>query len=819
MRTFLLAGVAIAALALPATAIAQDKSAQPPVDTDDKSTIESGETPGSSSDASPDSQAASGLADIVVTAQRKVETAQRAAIAIDVVGGNDLAGNGITQINRLSELVPALTIQQIGPSTSSFIRGVGNFSVSINSDPAVAFNIDGVYVGRLTATSGTFYDLDRVEVLKGPQGTLYGRNATAGAINVIPTQPKLGEFSGYVTASYGNYNSIIAEGAINAPLGENGALRVSGTVTNRDGYLNDGTSDDKTQALRFQMKSELTPDLTVRVAADYTHLGGKGNGYTYINTHIFNPVTSQFVVTPTNFARSEGLLSPLSQAFFQRLGAGVGGTVRTTRNPFPQLFQNSNFYGAHADIIWDTGIGVLTVIPAMRFDKVRNLNPSGGFPILNDQRDFQYSLEARFAGAAGIVDYMVGAFYYNEEVRLRSASRTFGTNTNFTQPTVQTTESYAPFARVTANLTDALRLVGGVRYTQDSKNLTARTTTIAVACAIAPPTRCPTAVLPGDAVLRPELLPFAIPAATGTIPGPVPGQLIIRSDLPPFDRSLKNEKVTYRAAVEFDVAPASLLYASLETGFRSGGLTTLVGFETYEPEFITAYTLGSKNRFFDNRVQLNIEAFYWKYRNQQVAHPGLDRGTPPRPGSITENIGNSVIKGVEVSGRVLVTPTTTLSADVQYLDTKSKSFSYQTPAALRPRTNCVTTAVAGSIPPLVNIDCSGLPSFNSPKWTMNLAARQTVPLGEYELAFGADTQYKTRRYMGFEYQPEQLQGSSWTSNANISFGPADSQWSISAFVRNIENNRLYGAPFAFANVLIAYTTPPRTYGARANVKF
>ena len=135
------------------------------------------------------------LETIVVTAQRRVETAQRAAVPIDVVSATALVDAGVTQVGRLNDLVPALTVQPTSTGNLIFIRGVGNFTVTPNADPASAFNYDGVYVGRTSGTSGAFFDLERVEVLKGPQGTLYGRNATGGAINVLPVQPKMGEFS------------------------------------------------------------------------------------------------------------------------------------------------------------------------------------------------------------------------------------------------------------------------------------------------------------------------------------------------------------------------------------------------------------------------------------------------------------------------------------------------------------------------------------------------------------------------------------------------------------------------------------------------
>ena len=124
-----------------------------------------------------------------------------------------------------------------------YLRGVGNFSANALSDSAIAFNIDGVFVARPSSTSGVLYDIDRIEVLKGPQGTLYGRNATGGAINIITRKPELGKFGGDASVSYGNYDAIQFNGALNAPLGERAAVRVAGQYVKHDGYMTDGTSD------------------------------------------------------------------------------------------------------------------------------------------------------------------------------------------------------------------------------------------------------------------------------------------------------------------------------------------------------------------------------------------------------------------------------------------------------------------------------------------------------------------------------------------------------------------------------------------------
>ncbi|WP_174279019.1 TonB-dependent receptor [Sphingomonas bacterium] len=846
MRKLLLAGTAMALALVPGMALAQDAGAQQPVgagnvpaaqDSTGQPPVAAGNAVPSqqasgiqdgsaTADATAQTQASTGIQDIIVTAQRREESSQKAAIAISVVGGAGLIGAGIAQPERLNQLVPALTIANVGPSATSFIRGVGNFSVSVTSDPAVAFNYDGVYIGRLTATSTTFFDIDRVEVLKGPQGTLYGRNATAGAINVLPTQPKIGELSGYGTISYGNYHALVGEAAVNLPIGDNGAVRISGVINDRHGYESDGTSDDKSEGLRLQVKAKLTPALTARLSFDYSHLGGAGAGASYLNTYVCGAATPttpgrtpHCIVTPTNIPRSDGILSARSQAFETSRNSAIAGRKY---DPFPSLYQDSSFYGSNADIEYDTGVGTLTVIPAVRFDHVVNRNAGGGFPIANNQKDIQYSVETRFAGKVNLFDYTLGFFYYNEDAKLQAGTVASATSENFQDPTQVKTESYAPFLRLTANLTNRLRLVGGIRYTHDHKDFLAHGITIAETCNAG--FTCPTAILP-PAITSFYALPFAVPAnqsATPSIPvriaGPTPNTTIARTDIF-FNNKLSNGHATYRGAVEFDLAPASLLYASYETGFRSGGFNNAVGLETFQPEYLDAFTVGSKNRFFDNRVQLNVEAFYWNYKNEQIAHAAVDALN--RPGSYTQNIGKSKIKGVEAEGRVLVTKTTELTADVQYLDAKDKSFTYSTLGY--PYTNCAVSP--STLPPLFglvpffNVNCAGQRSYNAPKWSVNLGGSQTVPLGDYKIVFGVDTAYKTKRYTYFDYATEQLQPSSWTTNAQVSFGPKDGHFSVQGFVRNIENDRLLTAPVAFGGVLTSFTTPPRTYGARLSVKF
>ena len=774
-----------------------------------------------------------GLGDIVVTAQRRSESSQKAAIPLSVIDGAALTATGATQADRLNELVPALTIEPNSTGNIIFLRGVGNFTVVAASDPAVGFNYDGVYIGRPSSTSGVFYDLDRIEVLKGPQGILYGRNATGGAINILPAQPKIGQLSGHVSGSFGNFSRINAEGAINVPMGDNGALRVSATTSNHDGYYADGTQDEKSYAMRVQMKAELTPNLTVRVSGDYAHDGGKGQSVNYYGRYIYNPRvplsttpipgTSYYTFAPTTVSNDQGVQSPISQAYRQTVPFGpYGARLLDALLPYPP-HQNSNFYGFNAEVTLETGAGTFTLIPSWRYSDIDQLSTAGAFMYSNQETDEQHSFELRFAGKRlGIFDYTLGAYYFRESIN-STVALTISNVGSWQKPNYDT-KSYAGFGRVVANLTDQFRVVGGIRYTKDDKGFIYSATSAVINClarTVQGAPNCPTAPLI-PLVSSPSQLPFPFPAAGGapipvfTSPGP-PNYLIIRSDAV-FNRTKSSSRTTYRGAVEFDLAPQSMLYASIETGYRSGGFSAAAGFEDFDPEYITAYTVGMKNRFLNNRIQLNIEGFIWDYKNQQVNHVGLDLNG--RSANYTQNVGASKIKGFEVDGRFLVTPTTLVNFDVQYLDAKQKSFSYLAGPGTPPLTGCNVTYNAANASPYL-IDCAGFDSYNSPRWTINFGAQQTIPLGDFQLVIGADTQYKGRRNIGFAYLPEQTIPGNWTSNAQISFGAADERWSISAYVRNIEDDRIpiYSSTHPSASFLIAGATAPRTYGVRAGFKF
>ncbi|MDR7154344.1 iron complex outermembrane receptor protein [Sphingobium xenophagum] len=571
-----------------------------------------------------------GLEEIIVTAQRRVESSQRAAVAIDVATPSDLERVGAGTANGLNAVAPSLYVTRAGgASTSYFIRGVGNFTNNSFSDPAVAFSLNGVYLGRPTSTTGTFFDLERVEVLKGPQGTLYGRNATGGAINVLYQKPKIGEVSGYASAGYGNYDSVDLEGAINLPIGTEGAVRLSGKLVDQDGFNQDGTYDEKGEALRGQMFAQLTDGLSMNIVADWAHTGGVGPGASYNGTLRFAPGTPAsanapanyvFSAAPSNLGPRTGLYSPEAGAY--RSTIVIGGGFINPGTP-DRSYQDTTNWGVSSEIKADLGAAELTLIPAYRETKLDFASPGPGFKsFVVKEQNRQFSIEARLAGSVGPVDWLLGGYHFDEDI---SAGQTI--NQYFVQ-SIQAfdtgTTSNAAFGRLTFNVSDAFRLVGGLRYTQDKKYFDAVVQTIVVPCTNAAPPggagcfggpSMPTGMTLAEvaAQIPAAQLPFGFPTAPGPANArPYGSNGNILFYLPTvIDSRVTNSRATYRLSAEYDITPSSLLYASYETGYRSGGFNVALGRESYAPEYIEAFTIGSKNRFFGNRLQLNLEAFHW----------------------------------------------------------------------------------------------------------------------------------------------------------------------------------------------------------------
>jgi iron complex outermembrane receptor protein len=394
-----------------------------------------------------------GIEEVVITAQRRSESAGRAALPVSVLAPDDLRAAGVVKPQELGDLVPALQVANTAaPIPIYYLRGAGNFTGNALTDSAVAFNVGGVFIGRPHATAGFFYDLERIEVLKGPQGTLYGRNATGGAINVVPRNPQIGEWDGEANAEYGNEDYLRVDGAVNVPFGEKAALRTALFHVSHDGCMDDGMDDQDDTAGRVSLLMDPTDQLSIQLTADYFDQGAAGPGSMPVALDpdnrfgISSPETDAFLATQTNFL------------------------VRRGFNPIDRnQYLDNQFWGLSGTVDWYTDAGTVTVIPAYREGHLDTISTGTGVLVTTLEDDRQTSLEARLASDLdGRFDYIAGVYWFDET----NDMPLFVPNTQYSlavQEYSTGVESAAAFARLTYELTESMRGTLGARYTHEDK--------------------------------------------------------------------------------------------------------------------------------------------------------------------------------------------------------------------------------------------------------------------------------------------------------------------------------------------------------------
>jgi iron complex outermembrane recepter protein len=773
---------------------------------------------------SDSSDTSGGIQEVVVTAQRRTETLQEAAIPVSVLTGAELTNANVTEPTQLTNLVPALQVAPAaGPYNLFYLRGVGNFNANSLSDSAIAFNVDGVYIGRPSSTTGFFYDVDRLEVVKGPQGTLYGRNATGGAINVITTAPQLGVFGAAGSVDGGNYSSLRLDGSLNVPVGDTMAFRIAGIRVKHDGYMNDGTDDQDDYGGRASFRFDPSDTLNFNLVGDYFHQGGQGVGATPL-------LAPNGVATPSTFNVDQriGFFSPQGQALYTSQPAG---TLGTNFYPFPAGFQqnqDNHWWGVSGTMNWTSALGTLTVIPGYREGDLNYVSYVPGFAVDQQERSSQESAEVRFASNEKYpLHGILGYFYYKDETRDPTDSYTSNWNGQYDHDLAADTKSNAVFGRLTYDIKPELRINAGARQTWEDKDFSGDRISLtrvcfAPVCPGAPPlpygTTPPALTGPGQ-VINPAFGPPPYGGFPDIINSPAVAQFAS-----PFlnDDSRSFSNFTWHAGIDWDVAPQHLVYASVETGFKAGGFyfspTTTDGSGSYDPETIRAYTLGSKNRFLDNRLQANLEVFYWRYSNQQLSHLITIEGVPT---FATTNVGKADYKGAELEVEYLATPNTTLTADIQYLDATYKSFVYDTSnqnGGTWNGTGCPSVAVTADA---YTVDCSGKTPPYAPEWSMVFGGQQKVPVAFGDFVLALDAHFQTSTYVGLEYLPIENQPSYWITDAQLSFQAPHDRYYVTAYVNNMFDETIKSQIYPTPGTAIYSTTlrPPRTYGLRIGFKF
>lgn len=722
-----------------------------------------------------------GLQEIVVTAERRNESIQNAPLAITAISGEALSNAAVVKSSDLNKLVPDVHIVDSGTQDVIRIRGVGTQIQNALQDPQIAFSVDGVFISSPSGSDGVFYDLDRVEVLKGPQGTLYGRNATGGALNVITARPK-DRFEANAGIEVGNYHELRTNGMLNLPLTQSTALRFAFLTVSHEGYLTSGYDDARDAAGRVELLTHFGERASLLLTADYFHQGGMG-----INFVPLNPVTNQYQ-NPRNPWQDSPPGNYLDPADQQRC---VGQTLGVA---FPYCANRAgrtvkNVWGVMGQYDYRFDGATLTVIPAFRTTNSNVLYfPRMAWTHIDSQLP-QGSIEARLASTgASRLQWLVGVYGLDSR---NDADQLFFQPNPYPHPPyiylannnpVQLTDrSFALFTQETYSLTNALRFTLGGRYTYEGKTKSGNNRLIQAAAACDP------------------YLAYGATYDGTTCSYPERGSDHWNSG-------------QYRVALDYDVTAHSLLYASVSTGEHAGGFFQGLPPDSYGPETLTAYALGSKNRFLDQRVQVNGEIYYWDFRDLQYTTTGFL--TPPIIGAVTLNAGRARVYGADASVQLMPTRFDQLSLDVSYAQGQNTQFRF---AAIAPPIGGSSCGYNAGIE-----TCNGSPLISLPPWAGNFRYQHTMALPNgSQLRGQVQLHAEAGSWLGFDQIPAQRAAGYHQTDVDISYTLPRQVWTVGAFVHNIEDVavRTYEQPGSITRTNFVTLAPPRTYGLRLQGNF
>lgn len=738
-----------------------------------------GSTAGETASATADGSAGR-IEEVIVTASRRRESAQSSSLALSVLGGDELAAAGVNQVSELATHVPGLTISQGGATVQTYLRGVGNFATDASAESAIAYSINGVYISRPAGLGPIFFDLERVEIVKGPQGTLYGRNASGGAINLItkrPTQAPTAEAS----LELGNYSDVRATGVIGGGLTDTLAARAAVQYSKHDGYLSDGYNDQDSLAGRITAAWQPSAAVDLLFTGEYTRV--KGMGETSVKRSLLTPTPSDHWQGP-----SIGDISQPPTAFIPT-GPGTFGTRITD-----QGFVDGRVWAVATTLDADLGPATLTFIPAYRDTRMdyRTFAPGFSLPIAETSR--QQSYELRLANEGQRLKWVTGLYYFHENQTSLSELQALPIQNNVTDIDLYT-RSYAGFGDVVFSARDTLRLIAGARYSQDEKT------------------------------------------QEGFTQGILPRPSLTNNH---GNRTFAN--VSWRAGIEYDLAPAHLLFATVGTGYKAGGLfpSASAPNNSFRPETLTAYTVGSRNRFRDETLQLNVEGFYWRYDDKQERYLGAI-GQTGAFSLLTTNAGQATLYGANLDVVFKPTRADQFNFTVEYLHSRYDDFAYDVyappPFGLAYGYGSLSTSCRlGPIVPVTandpfvptdatqRIDCSGKPLVRAPQWSGTIAYQHGFGLANgAQVVAGVDGQFASSQYLYPDFVDSGRDDGFFTFNADLTYRTRGGRYSITAWGRNLGNEAIYtgGIRYSFSapvapqgdpTLFYANIRPPRTYG-------
>lgn len=725
--------------------------------------------------------------EIVVTAQKREQSAQDVPISIAAFSGAQLAARGVAEVADIGRLAPNVQINY-GFGLNAFnIRGVGINEFSANLDSPVAVHVDEVYLSKNFMTDLLLFDVDRVEILKGPQGTLFGRNTTGGAVNFYTRKPQHTSFAAGGTIGYDNFRTIRADGYATGPIGNGLAVRLAGFVTDQGQgfYRNITLGRDEWRVRKFGVRGQIAWEKEATSALLSVHYGRDRSE--------LSPYEGRGVFTPASLAAGAPVLCAgyLNGSVNGATTGCVRGTdgqtpgdtnPRTSTNDLTHKVDNRSV-GGQLRITHDLGSSTLTSISA--YERFRrdareddDGSPGASFDVYWHQNIRQFSQELRLSSNDNDSwNYIVGAFYehddlYNADQALLGGGAVPGFFTEFDQ----SLDAFALFLHNEVKLSPALSLTAGARYNHERISIDGGTYF------------GPGQIRTGR-VERPATILATLSSSQAVVGGHSRSDSAIS-----FKMGLQ-----WKPEIRVGAVDDLMIYGNVSTGFRSGGFNadfaiSQDAFTQLGPERITAYEVGFKSELAQRKLRLNGAVFHYDFDDGVV---NIDR--PGIPAPVAVNAAAIKIWGAEVDARWRPVAGLEFSSGAGWLSAE----------------------ISGDLTS-TGISLDGNRPVNSPRFTYNGSARYEVQLGERLMAAASmDANWRSAQFLETLNEPVSREKGYWLVNANVSLSEADSRWSLTAWVKNLTETkyRSYINDLASFGFVLNVYGQPRTYGLTAGFKF
>jgi iron complex outermembrane receptor protein len=726
-----------------------------------------------------------GLEEVIVTAQKREQSLQDVSLSVSAIDSSSLTENFVLSLEDVQHIAPSMSFGNSLGFAKIFVRGIGLNEQTTGIDPSVALHVDGAVINQPVGHFTSVFDLDRVEILRGPQGTLYGRNATGGSVNLITAKPT-DEFDGYARATVGNYDLFVAEAALSGPLTERIKGRIAMRSNNRNGYgINEATGTDvddaDTIAARAHLQFDLSDSLDLLLSGEFFDESDRALGLKFKR--------ETFTDWPTLPSPRDVQTRPL----------GLGGFPTRTRNFASEFDPSSDIetWGTTATVTWRlndqftlVNIGNYrevdsTFIQDLDMSAVVNgVATTGQAPSIqtrfisshqaSDELQLNYSSERLYG--------LFALFYFKEGlIGDNRSGQTPGVRSEPIQRVVLVgegeAESFAAFTHLTYDVNDSLALKLGARHTHEKRSI----------------------------------------QNNGNI------QLIIAGMLAnTLVQALQDEEsfdeLTMLGGVEWRPREDALVYYTYSEGFKAG-VGLLGQFETgiAEPETVQSHEVGVKSQWLNGRVTANAALFHYNLQNLQLGRTLPD----PARGFINrfENAAGLEGDGVETELSWLATDRLRFRAAADYLDARFTRFDtinqFNSDLTIPP-------PMAPLLPvPIPTTSYAGNRPRNSPEWAYSVSSEYDAPLGAARLTFSVDLSYKSEQFFSEFNDPVEGTGAFTLLDARVSYRAANDRWTASVWGKNLTDELVEAGSFAvsLSRTIGRTFLPPRTYGVTFDYQF